>query len=143
MNELLTDDRYVHPIEVKDTDIDRQGHVNNVVYVRWVQDAAVAHWKYIIDADLKALVDWVVFRHEIDYKKPVYRNDQIVIRTWIEEVTPVTTERFCEILRGNDLELVAKARTVWCSIDLKSGRPKRIDPRVKEAFYRQRGNIPK
>ncbi len=51
-------------------DIDEQNHVNNTVYLRWVQDVATAHWRAITSPEAQEMIGWVVLRHEIDYKTP-------------------------------------------------------------------------
>ena len=53
---------------VRREDIDVQGHVNNVAFVRWIQDIAVAHWFSIANEAIRTKYTWVVLRHEIDYK---------------------------------------------------------------------------
>jgi acyl-CoA thioesterase FadM len=57
-------------------DIDEQGHVNNVAYVRWIQDIAIAHWRHAASEDMIAKFSWVVVRHEIDYKKQAFENEE-------------------------------------------------------------------
>ena len=126
-----TTTRFDHPILAGEADVDANGHVNNVVYLRWVQEAAVAHWKSVAAAEVRAAVSWVVVRHEIDYKRPAFPGDALVARTWVDVVTAATTERCCEIVRCEDGALLAKSRTVWCAIDPRTGRPRRIDPRVR------------
>ncbi len=128
--------RFHHPVAVADDDIDGNGHVNNICYLRWVQDAAVAHWRAVINREAVQGLSWVVVRHEIDYKRPALPGDRLVVRTWIAEVTAATMERFCEVRRENDDQTVlAKARTIWCAIDAKSGRPRRIGPDIKSFFF--------
>jgi acyl-CoA thioester hydrolase len=105
-------------------DIDEQGHVNNVAYVRWIQDIAVAHWRHAASEDMIAKFSWVVVRHEIDYKKQAFENEEITATTWVGEWTHVTCERFTEIHRGDDL--LVKGRTVWCMIDKETAKPTRI-----------------
>jgi acyl-CoA thioester hydrolase len=123
-----------HPVAVEAADIDANGHVNNVVYLRWVQDAAVAHWFAAVEPEMAGGPAWAVVRHEIDYKRPAMSGDALVVRTWIGEVTAIKVERFCEILRPSDGQTLAKVRTLWCSFDLDSGRPIRIDPRIRAVF---------
>lgn len=127
-------EQFEHPVTVEAADIDANRHVNNVAYLRWVQDAAVAHWRAAVEPELARTVQWVVVRHEIDYKKPAHLGDSLVVRTWIEQVTAATTERFCEILRPADGQLLARARTIWCAIDPETGKPKRIDSRLRAVF---------
>jgi acyl-CoA thioester hydrolase len=122
------------PIQVQPADIDRLGHVNNVVYLRWVQDAAVAHWRTAATPDQQAEVLWVVVRHEIDYKHPARLEDGIIARTWVGTATRHAFERHTEILRGRDRRLLARARTLWCPIDPATLRPKRVGDDVRERF---------
>lgn len=117
-------------LTVATEDIDDLGHVNNVVYLRWVQEVASAHWKSAAAvADLERLA-WVVTRHELDYKAAAFLGDALVGRTWIGATTAVTCERFVEIRRANDDKLLVASRSVWVSVDRSTGRPKRIDDSV-------------
>ena len=117
------------PVAVRADDIDQQGHVNNVAFVRYVQDAAVAHWLAAAPADVRAGVTWVVRRHEIEYHKPGLPGDELVARTWVGEPSGATWERFTEIGRV-DGPVLATARTVWVLLDAATGRPRRVDSRV-------------
>ena len=95
-------------ITVRAADIDGQNHVNNTVYLRWVQDVATAHWKSLAGADVQEAIGWVVVRHEIDYKSPANLGDQIVLRTWVGEASRLKFERFTEIVRKADRRLLSK-----------------------------------
>ena len=117
---------------VDESDIDEQGHVNNVAYLRWIQEVAVAHWRHAATEEQIRIFSWVVVRHEIDYKKPAFENDDITVSTWVGEWTNVTCERFTEIHRGD--ELLVKGRTVWCLIDRETGKPARIRAELVERF---------
>src|SRR5207248_7220552 len=85
------------PVSVLPADIDEQNHVNNTVYLRWVQEVATAHWKSLASADAQAAISWVVLRHEIDYKLPAGLNDEILLRTWVGEASRLMFECFNEI----------------------------------------------
>jgi len=122
------------PIQVQPPDIDRLGHVNNVVYLRWVQDVAVAHWRASATAAQQAEVLWVVLRHEIDFKHPARLEDGIIARTWVGTATRHAFERHTEILRARDRRLLARARTLWCPISPETGKPKRVGDDVRERF---------
>lgn len=115
-------------------DIDGQNHVNNTVYLRWVQDVATAHWEAIASREAQEGIGWVVLRHEIDYKAPASLRDNIVLRTWVGKATRLTFERFTEILRSSDRQLLSKARTLWCPINAQTGRPVRVPLEVREQF---------
>lgn len=124
--------KFSHSFRVEKSDIDAQGHVNNVAYVRWIQDVAVAHWFSEASEEMQKKFSWMVIRHEIDYKKQAFENEEIVIETWVGEPTRISWERFTEIKRGADL--LCKARSVWCLIDRETSRPSRITSELKELF---------
>jgi acyl-CoA thioester hydrolase len=120
---------FSHEFRVQKSDIDEQGHVNNVAYVRWIQDVAVAHWLSVTTPEIREKYTWMLTRHEIDYKKQVFENEEITVTTWVGDATRVSWERFTEIRRGTDL--AARARSVWCFIDRKKGRPARLIEEIK------------
>ena len=122
------------PISIEPADIDELGHVNNVTYLRWVQDIAVAHWKTASRLSDQALLRWVVLRHEIDYKKAAYLGDGIIARTWVGTATRLRFERHTALLRANDRSLLATARTLWCPIDARTGKPTSVSPEVRAGF---------
>jgi len=115
-------------------DIDEQNHVNNLVYLRWVQEIAIAHWKAIAPPAAQAAVSWVVLRHEIDYKVPAMLGHEVELRTWVGKATRLTFERFTEIRRKPDDQLLAEARTLWCPVNPKTGRPVRVPVEVRGQF---------
>jgi len=122
------------PIDVHPDDIDRLGHVNNVVYLRWIQDAAIAHWRVLATPAQQSEVAWVVVRHEIDYKRPVRLGDGVVARTWVGLASRNTFERHTEILRTSDRKMVAQARTLWCPVDPATGRPAQVSADIRDRF---------
>jgi len=122
------------PITVYEEDIDQLGHVNNVVYVRWVQEAAVAHWHVLSSAEERSRLLWVVIRHEVDYMRPALLNNQIMARTWVGEADGLTFERNTEIVRTSDHALLAKARTLWCPVNAKTMRPTEPGDEVRSRF---------
>ncbi len=121
--------------QVVPDDIDDLGHVNNVVYLRWVQDVAAAHWTSVTSADEQAQIGWVVLRHEIDYKHPARPGDRVIARTWVGQPSAATFERHTEILRAQDERLLARARSLWCPVHPHTGRLRRIDPALHDRFY--------
>jgi len=121
-------------IRVQPADIDEMGHVNNVVYLRWVQDVAIAHWRAAAPPSAQVNIGWVVVRHEIDYKLAAGPDDEIIARTSVGPATRLTFERNTELLRAADRQLLARARSLWCPIDMKSGRPTEVSPEVRAGF---------
>ena len=121
-------------IAVLPDDIDMQNHVNNTVYLRWVQDVATAHWQALAGQEAQAAIAWVVLRHEIDYKAPAALGDKITLRTWVGKASRLTFERFTEIRRNGEEQLLSTARTLWCPINPQTGRPTRVSPEVRSQF---------
>ena len=121
-------------VSVLPGDIDRQNHVNNTVYLRWVQEVATAHWQAVASPEAQKNIGWVVLRHEIDYKTPAALGDKIVLRTWVGNATRLTFERFTEIRRNGDGQLLSKARTLWCPINARTARPMRVPAEVRAQF---------
>lgn len=115
---------------VPDADIDPLGHVNNVAFLRYVQEAAVAHWRSLAPAEMQSAFTWVVRRHEIEYLKPGLPGDELMSKTWVGEPSGATWERFTDIMRSSDGTLLAKARTVWVLLDAATGRPRRVDAKM-------------
>jgi acyl-CoA thioester hydrolase len=114
--------------------IDEQNHVNNTVYVRWVQEVATAHWRAVASAHAQENIAWVVLRHEIDYKAPACLGDEVVLRTWVGKATRLTFERFTEIRRRADDQLLSTVRTLWCPISAQTSRPIRVPADVRAQF---------
>jgi len=121
-------------VAIEPGDIDVLGHVNNVTYLRWVQDAAVAHWTSLAPPADQAKLVWVVVRHEIDYKHPARADDQIIARTWVGHASRVRFERHTELLRAADRAVLAKALTLWCPIDRATGKPAAVSAEVRARF---------
>ena len=128
---------YEMEINIEETDIDLLGHVNNVVYLRWVQDVAIAHWFTVATESQKKKLLWVVVRHEIDYKRPAYAGDTVIARTWVGLASRRAFERHTELIRKSDRKLLARARTLWCPIDSNTRKPVDVDADVYERFSTQ------
>ena len=114
--------------------IDELGHVNNAVWVQWIQQVAVAHWDAVADAAHKDDYYWVVVRHEIDYLRSAVAGDRITARTWIgEPPRGARSTRMMEFV-GPDGKVCVRARTDWATIDRALGRPIRVPPEVVAPF---------
>lgn len=127
-------ERFELPISIAPQDIDELGHVNNVVYLRWVQDVAVAHWRARATSQEQADIVWVVVRHEIDYKTSAKLEDELIARTWVGTATDFQFERLTEIVRVRDRRVLASARTLWCPIRIQTGRPARLNDETRSRF---------
>lgn len=120
--------------DVAAADLDAQAHVNNVVYVRWVQDAATAHWEALTTPATRAEVGWVLLRHEIDYRRAAVLGDAVVVRTAVGHLEGLTFERRTTVHRAGDGAVLAESRTVWCPVDPRSGRPRRVRAELRALF---------
>ena len=117
--------------------IDELGHVNNAVWVQWVQQVAVAHWHSLADAAHDTAYFWVVVRHEIDYLRAAHEGDRVVARTWVGDAPQgARFERFVEFT-GADGKTCVRAKTIWAIIDKAAGRPVRVPREVIAPFISQ------
>ncbi|MBM81749.1 MAG: thioesterase [Planctomycetaceae bacterium] len=122
---------------VQPTDIDDQGHVNNLEYLKWMQTAAVEHsavqgWppeRYVEEGSA-----WVVRSHWIEYQQPAFEGDEIVVRTWVANFKKVLSLRKFQIERPADNTILAIAETNWAYIGTKHRVPRRIPKELIEAF---------
>ena len=114
-------------------DIDELGHVNNTVYLRWVQDVATAHWRAVARAEDVDRYIWVVTRHEIDYLRPVLEGDTVKLATWVGTPKGARFDRYVEV-SGADGRLRARAATIWALVDKASARAIRVPAEVAAPF---------
>ena len=121
-------------IEPLAQDIDENGHVNNVVYLGWVQQIATAHWRARAPAAEQDRWAWIVLRHEVDYRRPLLPGEVATARTWVAETAE--GPRFDRFVRfdGPDGTMCAQARTAWCLIEAATGRPRRVPAWMLETF---------
>lgn len=116
--------------------IDGNGHVNNVAYLKWMQDIAVAHFRTKISRD--QMRDWgfiwVARSHHIEYLSPVFLDDEIQISTWIVDWRRVRSTRRYRMIRTSDQAIVAQGETSWVLVDTESGRPRSIPETIQSAF---------
>ena len=116
------------------SDIDENGHVNNVVYLRWAQDLGVAHWQSLAPAEAQAVWAWVALRHEIDYRRALMPGETGHGRTWVS----ATAEgpRFNRFIRidAEGAAMCTQVVTTWVLIEQATGRPKRVPPWMLEMF---------
>lgn len=123
---------FSYKLIVNKDQIDELNHVNNLVYLSWMLDAAGKHWNFLSSIEINKSFVWVVLRHEIDYLQSAKINDEITVITWVEKITGVKSERIVEIKKGDIL--LAKGKTTWCFLGKKTMRPARIPEDVKKIF---------
>ena len=131
----LTDKKiFEYSITVMPDHLDELQHVNNVVYVQFMQDVADKHWRSVVSTELEDEVIWVVRRTEIDYLNQAFLHDELMVRTWTGEHSTVSWNRHYEIIRISDQKKIITAQSVWVLLDKITGRPRRIDERILNRF---------
>jgi acyl-CoA thioester hydrolase len=115
-------------------DIDENGHVNNVVYLRWAQDMGTAHWRSRAPAEEQARWAWIALRHEVDYRRPLMPGETAHARTWVAETA--SGPRFDRFIRidGPDGAMCAQVVTTWVLIEQATGKPRRVPDWMMEMF---------
>ena len=115
-------------LKVSLEDIDNLQHVNNLVYVKWMDKIATTHWEYLTKENPLTQYVWVVMRHEIDYLKQAGLGDEITVKTWVGETKGITSVRFMEFYKKDIL--IVKAKTIWAMLDAETYKPVRIRENV-------------
>ena len=124
---------YRHAIGIDPSDIDHMGHVNNSVYLKWVQEAVVRYWEGVAPADAVARHLWVALKHEITYRKPAFLDDDVAACAVLENVHGARAFYHTVIERGG--EVLAEVKSCWCCIDAETLRPARIGEEVRRFFF--------
>jgi acyl-CoA thioester hydrolase len=130
-------DTFEYRHTVADDEIDEQGHANNVVYVAWMQAAALAHSAalgWTPQRYLQKGMGWFARSHSIEYLRPAYAGEEIVVQTHVADMKKVTSTRVYRIVRRTDGELLAKAETHWAFVNYATGKPTRIPAEIVHAF---------
>ncbi len=127
---------YTHHLQVPASAIDENGHVNNVEFIRWMQDAAVAHSDAVGGTAATRAHDamWVVRKHEIEYRRQAFVGDLIEVRTWIADCRHVSSRRKYEFFRPADGALLARGMTDWVLLDAKTFAPMAIPEDIQRLY---------
>ena len=126
---------YAKTITIPASAIDENGHVNNVIYVQWMQDIAVEHYAFLGGIAAQGPDStWVVRQHSIEYLLPAFEGEEIEIRTWVENIRKVRSLRKYEFARKSDGKILVKGETDWVFVDVKMGSPKAIPGEVERVF---------
>jgi acyl-CoA thioester hydrolase len=124
------------------------GHVNNSVYLKWVQEAVVHYWEKVAPTDAVATHLWVALKHEISYRRPAFLEDNVVADVIAEQVQGARAFFTTVIKRGEDV--VAEVKSVWCCLDAATRKPARLARDIAARFlpeeiagskYRQRSSL--
>jgi acyl-CoA thioester hydrolase len=125
---------FTRPFTATAADIDELGHVNNAVWVQWIQELAVAHWQAVASVDQQAAYIWVVTRHEIDYHGNLREGETVTGETWVPD--PPRGARFARHVRftGLDGKVRVEAVTTWALLDRATGRLLRVRDDIAAPF---------
>lgn len=119
-------------------DIDELGHVNNIVYLRYAQEIATAHWRACATPEMVADFVWVVVRHEADYRAALALGDEIEVRTYVDDVAHgATWARFVDVYKRGAEKPAAQIKSNWCLLDARTRRLKRVPPEIVARFRAQ------
>jgi len=136
MKESKSNAIYRYEFNVPESAVDQNGHVNNVVYVQWMQDVAILHSKATggTRAMHTARWTWVVRSHTIEYLSPAFAGEEVVALTWVVNFRRVRSIRRYKFFRKSDNTLLARGETEWVFVDTESGRPRMIPDEVMQLF---------
>ena len=123
---------YSKTIIVQPEHLDHLKHVNNVVYLQWVQDIAKEHWFSRTTENVNTAYFWVVVKHELEYKKQAFLGDEITALTYVDDFKGALSVRCVEFKKGADL--IVSTRSQWCLIGAKDHKPKRVPKKFFELF---------
>ncbi|TPN86269.1 acyl-CoA thioesterase [Aquimarina algicola] len=131
----MQDIAFQYHFTVPKTAIDDMNHVNNVVYLQWIQDIAKKHWEFKTDQQMRDTYVWVVLNHYIEYHLPAFENDNITSQTWIDNYKGVKCERHTRIINSDTQKVLVSAKTSWCLLYKETLRPARITDEISTLFF--------
>lgn len=124
-------------LTVKPEQIDILGHVNNVVYISWMQDVALAHVEALglgVQQYIELKHAMVAVEHHVQYRKAALEGDQIILRTWLDDINALYLSRQYVFYRKADQSILFVASTKWACVEIATGRPKRMSPTFTQAY---------
>lgn len=125
---------FTYTFTIPQSVIDENGHVNNVAYLQWMQDAAAIHHPQAVGYKPAENATWYAREHRIEYLLPAFLGEEIEVRTWLSEIRRVRGRRRYEFIRKSDGKVIVKGETDWVYVDAKTGRPIAIPEDVQILF---------
>ncbi|MBN1451928.1 MAG: acyl-CoA thioesterase [Anaerolineales bacterium] len=127
---------YTYQFTIPDEAVDENGHTNNVMYVKWMQDAAVRHYEAMGGTQPTQAIGatWVVRSHMVEYLRPAFAGERIKVETWVVNMRRVRSLRRYRFLRVVDGQLLVRGETDWVFVDANSGSPRVIPAEVADLF---------
>ena len=124
-------------ITVQAKDIDSLGHVNNVVYMHWMQDVATAHIEALglgLNEYMELKHAMVAVEHHVQYRKAAFEGEKIILRTWLDDINALYSFRQYVFYRPQDQSVLFMGNTKWACVEIATGRPKRMSPTFSQAY---------
>ena len=126
---------FLYPVGIRPDDIDHMGHVNNSVYLKWVQEAVVRYWESLAPPEAVARHLWVALSHEIQYRRPTFLDDIVVADVIADKVDGAKALFTTVIKRGETV--LAEVKSSWCCLDSVTKRPARLARDIAARFLVQ------
>lgn len=127
-------DLFTFKLTVPPEAIDELDHVNNVTYLQWCLDAAEKHWISKTSRSIRDTYVWIVLNHNISYKNPAFKGEELEVKTRITSYEGVKSIREYRIIRPADNKILVEAETLWCFLNAKTRRPMRIPAEIAALF---------
>lgn len=124
-------------LQVQPEHIDVLGHVNNVMYIQWMQDVAAAHIETLglgLAQYLELKHAMVAVEHHVQYRKAALEGEHIILRTWLDDINALYSFRQYAFYRPKDQSVLFMGNTKWACIEIETGRPKRMSPSFTQAY---------
>jgi acyl-CoA thioester hydrolase len=128
----MVSEAYHHPIGIYAEDIDHMGHVNNSVYLKWVQEAVVRYWERVAPPEAVSRHLWIALSHEIKYRRPTFLDDLVVADVIAEKIEGARAFFTTVIKRGE--VVLAEVKSTWCCLDAASRKPARLAREIAQRF---------
>ena len=130
------EDIYRYRFTIPENAVDENGHVNNVTYVQWMQDAAVRHYNAMGGREPTQAINatWVVRSHMVEYLRPAFAGEEIEVLTWVVNMRRVRSIRRYQFRRGGDGETLVRGETEWVFVDAMTGRPRSVPDEITGLF---------
>lgn len=129
----MASEAFHHPVPIRPDDIDHMGHVNNSVYLKWVQDAVVRYWETLAPPEAVTKHLWVALRHEIAFRRPTFLDDVVVADVIAERMEGAKAYFTTVIKRGETV--LAEVQSTWCCLDAVTKRPARLARDIVQKFF--------
>ena len=129
----MSDPIFTYSFTIPESVIDENGHVNNIAFVQWMQEAAIRHGE-ALDYKQPENTGWFVREHRVEYLLPAFLGEELEVRAWLSEIKRVRLHRRYEFIRKSDGKVVVKGETDWVYVDATSGRPIAIPADIQVLF---------